>query len=169
MISCRHGHMLVCVLYNVIYFFLQLSDVTLQMVFFDGEEALVSWTSTDSLYGARHLAEKWSGTRHPKGSNTTMIDTIVSIISCLCIFLWPKIYFILSSTFWRARKITRKIQGSNVTFNSELLHLLDVSTYTCSHECFTGKFTTCKIHAGIGKAVLWNGDYESTYRACDAP
>lgn len=70
-----------CTMYNVIYFlFLQQSDVTLQMVFFDGEEALVRWTKTDSLYGARHLAEKWSNTRHPNGSNTTMIDTIVSIL-----------------------------------------------------------------------------------------
>ncbi len=29
------------------------------VVFFDGEEALVSWTATDSLYGSRHLAAKW--------------------------------------------------------------------------------------------------------------
>ncbi|MBI4893954.1 MAG: M28 family peptidase [Acidobacteria bacterium] len=33
------------------------SDVYL--VFFDGEEAVRDWTSTDSLYGSRHLAEKW--------------------------------------------------------------------------------------------------------------
>ncbi|KAI8139898.1 hypothetical protein BJV82DRAFT_521163 [Fennellomyces sp. T-0311] len=37
-------------------------SVTLQMVFFDGEEAFVKWTSTDSIYGARHLAEKWEST-----------------------------------------------------------------------------------------------------------
>ena len=28
-------------------------DTTLQMVFFDGEEAFVKWTDTDSIYGAR--------------------------------------------------------------------------------------------------------------------
>lgn len=49
------------------------------MVFFDGEEAFKEWTKNDSLYGSRHLAEVWSNTTHPKGSNTTMIDTIVSI------------------------------------------------------------------------------------------
>lgn len=27
--------------------------VTLQLVFFDGEEALKDWTATDSIYGAR--------------------------------------------------------------------------------------------------------------------
>jgi Zn-dependent M28 family amino/carboxypeptidase len=29
------------------------------IVFFDGEEAMVHWTDTDSLYGSRHLAAKW--------------------------------------------------------------------------------------------------------------
>jgi glutaminyl-peptide cyclotransferase len=30
------------------------------LVFDDGEEAIKSWTATDSLYGTRHLAAKWS-------------------------------------------------------------------------------------------------------------
>jgi glutaminyl-peptide cyclotransferase len=30
-----------------------IADLTLQLVFFDGEEAFVSWTDTDSIYGAR--------------------------------------------------------------------------------------------------------------------
>jgi Zn-dependent M28 family amino/carboxypeptidase len=29
------------------------------LVFFDGEEAFKKWSDTDSLYGSRHLAEKW--------------------------------------------------------------------------------------------------------------
>lgn len=61
------------------FFHQQQSDVTLQMVFFDGEEAFQEWTSTDSLYGARHLAEVWENMAHPTGStNSTMISTIVS-------------------------------------------------------------------------------------------
>lgn len=32
----------------------------LYIVFFDGEEALRDWTATDSVYGSRHLANKWS-------------------------------------------------------------------------------------------------------------
>ncbi len=35
------------------------SDVTLQLIFFDGEEAFQTWNSMDSLYGSRHLAAKW--------------------------------------------------------------------------------------------------------------
>ena len=30
------------------------------LVWFDGEEAIREWTATDSLYGSRHLAEKWT-------------------------------------------------------------------------------------------------------------
>lgn len=35
------------------------NDVSIKLVFFDGEEAFKTWTATDSIYGARHLAEKW--------------------------------------------------------------------------------------------------------------
>lgn len=30
------------------------SDTTLQLVFFDGEEAFHEWTDTDSIYGAKY-------------------------------------------------------------------------------------------------------------------
>lgn len=52
-------------------------DITLQLLFFDGEEAFHAWTNTDSLYGSRHLAEKMSLTRHPPNSqDTTELDAI---------------------------------------------------------------------------------------------
>lgn len=35
-----------------------IEDVSLQFIFFDGEEAQKAWTDTDSLYGSRHLAAK---------------------------------------------------------------------------------------------------------------
>ena len=35
-------------------------ELSLQLIFFDGEEAFVSWTSSDSLYGSRHLASTWA-------------------------------------------------------------------------------------------------------------
>ncbi|KAF9819752.1 hypothetical protein IEO21_01843 [Rhodonia placenta] len=38
------------------------AETTLQLVFFDGEEAFKDWTATDSIYGARHLAQKWANT-----------------------------------------------------------------------------------------------------------
>jgi glutaminyl-peptide cyclotransferase len=30
------------------------------LIFFDGEEAVREWTDSDSLYGSRHLADKWT-------------------------------------------------------------------------------------------------------------
>ena len=36
-----------------------------QVIFLDGEEAFQSWTDTDSIYGARSLAEEWDQTLHP--------------------------------------------------------------------------------------------------------
>lgn len=39
-------------------------SVTLQLVFFDGEEAFNYWSAADSLYGSRHLAQLWSFTRY---------------------------------------------------------------------------------------------------------
>ncbi|KAJ1673995.1 hypothetical protein EV182_004176, partial [Spiromyces aspiralis] len=38
---------------------LDTDEITLQFIFFDGEEAFEEWTHTDSLYGSRHLAELW--------------------------------------------------------------------------------------------------------------
>lgn len=35
------------------------TDISVKMVFFDGEEAFLEWTKTDSIYGARHLAARW--------------------------------------------------------------------------------------------------------------
>ncbi|XP_026769661.3 glutaminyl-peptide cyclotransferase-like a [Pangasianodon hypophthalmus] len=51
--------------------------VTLQLVFFDGEEAFEEWTDTDSLYGSRHLAELMAQTAHPPGStHTTQLQAV---------------------------------------------------------------------------------------------
>ncbi|KAK1227233.1 hypothetical protein PQX77_009777 [Marasmius sp. AFHP31] len=63
------------------------ADTTLQLVFFDGEEAFFDWTDTDSIYGARHLAEKWHTTyvlphskRRLLGPLTTELGSIEHLI-----------------------------------------------------------------------------------------
>ena len=40
-----------------------------QIILLDGEEAFKTWTDTDSLYGARSLAEEWEQTVFPYGSS----------------------------------------------------------------------------------------------------
>ena len=49
--------------YQFIFLETKDSEVTLQFVFFDGEEAFKRWTSTDSIYGSRHLAGTWEKER----------------------------------------------------------------------------------------------------------
>ncbi len=46
------------------------------MVFFDGEEAFVDWSDTDSLYGSRHLAAKWE--------QEVMVCMCVCTCACAC-------------------------------------------------------------------------------------
>ncbi|KAK5404938.1 hypothetical protein LTR06_009205 [Exophiala xenobiotica] len=43
-------------------------DKGIQLLLLDGEEAFHSWTATDSIYGARSLAEEWEHTMHPATS-----------------------------------------------------------------------------------------------------
>ncbi|KZS90021.1 hypothetical protein SISNIDRAFT_488870 [Sistotremastrum niveocremeum HHB9708] len=61
-------------------------DITLQLIFFDGEEAFKDWTATDSIYGARHLAEKWEleyieshakRRLHPPPTQLSSIDNLI--------------------------------------------------------------------------------------------
>ncbi|NWH18691.1 QPCTL protein, partial [Grus americana] len=48
------------------------AEVTLQLLFLDGEEAFGDWSATDSLYGARHLAAQMAATPHgPRGTQIT--------------------------------------------------------------------------------------------------
>src|SRR5579863_445030 len=44
------------------------------LVFFDGEEAFGEWTDTDSLYGSRHLADKWR-----KDGTLTRLKALINI------------------------------------------------------------------------------------------
>lgn len=51
-------------------------NLGLMLLFFDGEEAFQEWSDTDSLYGSRHLAQKWEKTGYKNGRE---IDRIVSV------------------------------------------------------------------------------------------
>lgn len=42
------------------------AETTLQIILFDGEEAFVNWSHDDSVYGSRHLAQKWEETYLPE-------------------------------------------------------------------------------------------------------
>ncbi|XP_074666203.1 glutaminyl-peptide cyclotransferase-like protein isoform X1 [Strix aluco] len=54
------------------------AEVTLQLLFLDGEEAFGDWSVTDSLYGARHLAARMATTPHgPRGTQITAMSLLV--------------------------------------------------------------------------------------------
>jgi glutaminyl-peptide cyclotransferase len=52
-------------------------NLTIQFIFFDGEEAFVKWSKTDSIYGSRNLARSWEGTEYRgQGVTGTELDRI---------------------------------------------------------------------------------------------
>lgn len=54
-----------------------ISETTLQLVFFDGEEAFKDWTATDSIYGARFaLPPFFCDSSPPSGSPTHLKGTL---------------------------------------------------------------------------------------------
>ncbi|XP_029862347.1 glutaminyl-peptide cyclotransferase-like protein isoform X3 [Aquila chrysaetos chrysaetos] len=54
------------------------AELTLQLLFLDGEEAFGDWSVTDSLYGARHLAARMAATPHgPHGTQITTMSLLV--------------------------------------------------------------------------------------------
>ncbi|KNE71310.1 hypothetical protein AMAG_15549 [Allomyces macrogynus ATCC 38327] len=56
------------------------TDTTLQLVFFDGEEAWGPISESNSIYGSRHLAATWAATSAPSGGTDTMLDTITTFV-----------------------------------------------------------------------------------------
>ena len=65
---------------------------SIQLIFFDGEEAIVDWTADDSLYGSRHLAEVMENEPLPPLSDdeaylegySTQLDAMVTWEYILC-------------------------------------------------------------------------------------
>jgi Zn-dependent M28 family amino/carboxypeptidase len=49
-------------------------DEDIYLVWFDGEEAFGEWSDTDSLYGSRHLAERWAA-----DSTLTRIKALINV------------------------------------------------------------------------------------------
>jgi glutaminyl-peptide cyclotransferase len=82
-------------------------DKGIQILFLDGEESFLSWTDTDSLYGARSLAAEWESTPHPALS--TFRTPLASIeLFCLLDLLGaknPRIPSYFKTTHWAYKKM----------------------------------------------------------------
>ncbi|KAA8577073.1 hypothetical protein EYC84_007081 [Monilinia fructicola] len=111
-----------------------------QILFLDGEEAFLSWTNDDSLYGARALAETWESTPHAALSNYR--NPLDSIALFLLLDLLghdkPNIPSYFETTHWaykglatienRLRKTwSRSIKDDHIPFMArgvEVLHMI---------------------------------------------
>ncbi|XP_054157447.1 glutaminyl-peptide cyclotransferase-like [Oppia nitens] len=104
------------------------NETTVQMVFFDGEEAMVQWSNEDSLYGSRHLANKWNHKQYPKSmtnmcqnsslGQTSELDRIeLMVLLDLIGAANPKFYSYFPNTkplFNRLMEIEKKLNDLNL-------------------------------------------------------
>uniref|UniRef100_T1IPR2 Glutaminyl-peptide cyclotransferase n=1 Tax=Strigamia maritima TaxID=126957 RepID=T1IPR2_STRMM len=96
-------------------------DLTLQLVFFDGEEAFKHWTQQDSLYGSRHLAALWGKKKSVKDNKINQLKTIDAFILLDLIGAPnPNFYNYFEETavlFNRLVTIEKKLHGMNQLVN----------------------------------------------------
>ncbi|KAG0645541.1 Glutaminyl cyclase [Hyphodiscus hymeniophilus] len=89
-----------------------------QILLLDGEEAFVSWTDTDSLYGARSLAETWDDSYH--AAMSTYKNALDSISLFLLLDLLgaenPTIPSYFKTTHWAYQSLAT-IEGRLRTLN----------------------------------------------------
>ena len=84
------------------------NDKGLQIIFMDGEESFISWTDTDSLYGARALAAEWESTPHPA------LSTFHNPLSSISLFVLldllgaknPKVPSYFKTTHWAYKRMS---------------------------------------------------------------
>ena len=79
----------------------------IQIIFLDGEEAFVSWTDDDSLYGARSLAAEMESTFHP--ATSTYHNQLSSISLFVLLDLLgeanPRVPSYFKTTHWAYKKL----------------------------------------------------------------
>ncbi|XP_039553988.1 glutaminyl-peptide cyclotransferase [Passer montanus] len=97
-------------------------DLSLQLIFFDGEEAFVRWSPSDSLYGSQHLAQKMVSTPHPPGSTTTNQLQGIDLFVLLDLIgapnpVFPNYFPKTLRWFQRLQAIEQKLQNMNLLKN----------------------------------------------------
>lgn len=114
------------------------AETTLQIVFFDGEEAFHQWSATDSVYGSRHLAQVWDETylpddhalaRRRMAPRPTVLDTIdVLVLLDLMGTPKPRFYSYFRETDWmfdelaaadKRLRTAKLVKGTDTWFNPQ--------------------------------------------------
>ncbi|XP_015787280.1 glutaminyl-peptide cyclotransferase-like protein isoform X2 [Tetranychus urticae] len=140
------------------------NDLTLQFVFFDGEEAFKDWTDTDSLYGSRHLAALWNKSRFPKnqadrqrcpGDYASELDRIdVMVLLDLLGTANPSIYSYFPETNPLYAKILRAEQRLNDLSLLEAEPPKTTTTYFKNRLSFGGVDDDHKPFASRGVPIV---------------
>ncbi|KAG9465466.1 hypothetical protein GDO78_018320 [Eleutherodactylus coqui] len=106
-------------------------DLSLKLIFFDGEEAFLQWNQYDSLYGSQHLAQKMENSPHPPNAeNTNQLNGIdLFILLDLIGAANPTFPNYFQNTFrWfnRLQSIERRLHNLGLLKNhpSEILYFL---------------------------------------------
>ncbi|XP_056411449.1 glutaminyl-peptide cyclotransferase-like [Hyla sarda] len=106
-------------------------NLSLKLIFFDGEEAFHYWTPYDSLYGSRHLAQKMENTPHPPNAeNTNQLHGIDLFILLDLIGsanpTFPNYFQNTARWFKRLQSIERRLHNLGLLKNhpSEMLYFL---------------------------------------------
>lgn len=81
-------------------------QVTLQLLFLDGEEAFEQWTAIDSLYGARHLAERMAQTQHIHGGTEIQAINLFVLLDLLGASQTLIVSHFPQTSFWFDQLIT---------------------------------------------------------------
>ncbi|KAG8444506.1 hypothetical protein GDO86_009608 [Hymenochirus boettgeri] len=94
-------------------------DLSLKLIFFDGEEAFYQWSPDDSLYGSQHLAEKMEHTPHPPNSEHTNQLHGIDVLILLDLIgsanpVFPNYFQNTFRWFNRLQSIERRLQGLNL-------------------------------------------------------
>ncbi|XP_005146085.3 glutaminyl-peptide cyclotransferase [Melopsittacus undulatus] len=100
-------------------------DLSLQLIFFDGEEAFVQWSPSDSLYGSQHLAQKMVSTPHPPGSTTTNQLQGIDLLVLLDLIgapnpVFPSYFPNTSRWFQRLQAIEQELHNMNLLKNHHI-------------------------------------------------
>ncbi|KAH9871846.1 hypothetical protein J1614_006104 [Plenodomus biglobosus] len=100
------------------------TDMGIQILFLDGEEAFEKWTDSDSLYGSRALAKQWSQTPNPPSQKFHTYRTPLHQISLFLLLDLlgapsPSIPSYFPTTHWAYKNLAR------IESRMRLLHLLE--------------------------------------------